>query len=321
MRRLLLTALLLLPAPALAGGQEGPPPAAPRTAATAPVLRLTAPVGTTVNLVTETVSRTELESVEVQGDDAAEVEAAVREGLGGAGTQRASGQASTRVQSRGADGSVVLQDTVLVPLPDGREVTLRVVQTLHPDGRRTGLRFEADDPTLQQVFAGLNAEQFQQQLAANDPTNNLYGFPLVPGQSRTATATVDAQALLTGLFSGLIGAGAADVPAVQASPMTARTTTTYRGLNAACQHVFESSSTFAPWSFQFGNGADGPEFRAELLSQGSRSATTTLFRADGLTAGGTQRQTLRMRVTTTGPDGEAMQITFRVTTEATVRTR
>ncbi|MCP2015183.1 hypothetical protein L1280_002344 [Deinococcus sp. HSC-46F16] len=321
MRRLLLTALLLLPAPALAGGQEGPPPAAPRTAATAPVLRLTAPVGTTVYLITETVSRTEIESVEVQGEDAAELEAAVRGGLGAAGTQRTTGESSTRVQSRGADGSVTLRDTALIPLPDGREVALRVFQTVRPNGTRTGVRFEVDDPTLQQVFAGLNSEQFQRQFATNDPANNLYGFPLVPGQSRTATATVDMQALLTGLFGGLLGPEAADFPAVQASPMTARTTTTYRGLNAARQHVFETSSTFAPWSVQFGGGADSPEFRAELLSQGSRSTTSTLFRADGLTAGGTQSQTLRMRVTTTGPDGETMRVTFRVTTEATVRAR
>lgn len=321
MRPLLLTALLLLPAPALAGGQEGPPPAAPRTAASAPVLRLTAPVGTTVNLITETVSRTEIESVEVRGEDAAEVEAAVRQGLGGAGTQRVTGESSTRVQSRGPDGSVVLQDTVLIPLPDGREVALRVFQTVRPNGTRTGLRFEVDDPTLQQVFAGLNSEQFQQQFATSDPANNLYGFPLVPGQSRTATATVDMQALLTGLFGGLLGPEAADVPAVQASPLTARTTMTYRGLNAARQHVFDTSSTFAPWSFQFGGGANGPEFRAEMLPQGSRSLATSLFRADGLTAGGTQSQTLRMRLTTTGPDGESMQVTFRVVTEATVRTR
>ncbi|MPY67133.1 hypothetical protein F8S09_10580 [Deinococcus sp. SDU3-2] len=321
MRRLLLTALLLLPPTALAGGQEGPPPAAPRTAATAPVLRLTAPVGTAVNLVTETVSRTEVESVEVQGEDAAGMEAALRESFGGGEAQRATGEASTRVQSRGADGSVVLVDTMLIPLPDGGEVALRVFQTVRPDGTRTGLRFEVDDPTLQQIFAGLNTEQFLEQFATNDPANNLYGFPLVPGQSRTATATLDAQALFAGLFGGLFGVGGTDVPAVQASPLTTRTNTTYRGLNAARQHVFETSSTFSPWSFGFGGGADGPEIRAELLPQGSRSATTTLFRADGLTAGGTQSQTLRMRLTMTEPDGETMQVTFRVTTEATVRIR
>lgn len=325
MRRLLLTALLLLPSPALAGGQEGPPPAAPRTAATAPVLRLTAPVGTTVNLVTETVSRTEIERVEVQGEDAAEVEAALREGLGGAAPQQVTGRASTRVQSRGPDGSVVLVDSVIVPLPGEGDVTLRFVQTLRPDGTLADLRAESDSPALQEFLAALGTEALRQQAGSGSGQNALYGFPLVPGQSRTRTATVQTQGLLAALYGGLsalVGDEEA-FTATQASPLTLRSTTTYRGLNAARQHVFETQTTFQVWSFgaRVGGADDSLTFRAELLPEGTRAGGTTLLRPDGLLAGSTDTQVLRLRVTVTDNDGLEVQYVLRTTQQTTVRGR
>lgn len=326
MRRLLLTALLLLPSAAssaLAGGQEGPPPAAPRTAATAPVLRLTAPVGTTVNLTTETVSRTEIESVEVEGEDAAGTEAAIRQGVGGAGPQRVTGRGSTRVQSRGADGSAVLVDSVVVPLPGEGDVTLRFVQTLRPDGTLADLRAETDSPALQEFLAAISTEVLRQQAGSGGVQNTFYGTPLVAGQTRTRTVTVDTQALLGALFgslSTLVGEEDA-FTATGASPLTLRSVTTYRGLNAQRQHVFETQTTFQPWSYEVRMGGEGSSmtFRAELLPQGSRAGGTSLIRPDGLLAGSTDTQVLRLRVTATDGDGQTVQYVVRTTQQSTVR--
>lgn len=329
MRPLLLSALLLA-APALppaAGAQtQAPTQAAP--ARRPAVLTLSAPVGASVELNTQTTTRMEVEDVQVSGgkaQDAAQTRAELTRLFGAQGTQRVSGKAFYRVQSRGADGRAVLLNTVVVPLPGQGDVNIRVFQTLGPDGALTDLRIESDNPTLQQVFGRLNPETLRQQLGAGGGLEGFYGRPLVPGQARTSTVTVDMQALMAGLLGGL-GAALGEDPAafanVQASPLTGRTATTYRGLNAARQHVFDTSSTFGDWAVSVrGQGEAALNFRAELLSQGSRMTATNLFRADGLPVGGSATQVMRMRVTMTEPGGQQVQLTYRMTSEATLRAR
>lgn len=334
MRPLLLSALLA--APALLPAARAQPAQLPRTPAqtqTAParaaVLGLSAPVGTSVELITQTTTRMEVEDVQVSGgsaQEAARTRADLTRLFGSQGAQRVSGKAFYRVQSRGADGRVVLLNTVVVPLPGQGDVEVRVFQTLRPDGTLADLRIESDDPTLRQVFSALKPETLRQQLGAGGGLDGFYGRPLVPGQARTSTATVDMQALMGGLLGG-IGAALGEDPAafgsVQASPLTVRTTTTYRGLNAARQHVFDTSSSFDDWTFSVGSQGEAAalNFRAEMLSQGSRSAGTSLFRANGLPAGGSQSQVMRLRLSMTGPGGQQVQLTYRMSTEATLRLR
>ncbi|MBB5236077.1 hypothetical protein [Deinococcus budaensis] len=332
MRPLLLSALLLA-APALvpaAGAQAAWTLAQTQAApARAAVLTLSAPVGASVELNTQTTTRLEVEDVQVSGgnaQEAARTRADLTRLFGAQGPQRVSGKAFYRVQSRGADGRAVLLNTVVVALPGQGDVNIRILQTLRPDGALTDLRIESDNPALQQVFGSLKPEILRQQLGQGGGLEGFYGRPLVPGQARTATATVDMQALLAGLFGGLgaaLGEGPAAFANVQASPLTGRTTTTYRGLNAARQHVFDTTTTFGDWAISVrGQGeAAALSFRAELLSQGSRMTTTNLFRADGLPVGGSAAQIMRMRVTMTEPGGQQVQLTYRMTTEATLRAR
>lgn len=100
-----------------------------------------------------------------------------------------------------------------------------------------------------------------------------------------------------GSLSTLVGEEDAFTPS-GASPLTLRSVTTYRGLNAQRQHVFETQTTFQAWAYEVRlGGEDGQTFRAELLPQSSRTGGTFLIRPDGLLASSTDTQVLRRRVT------------------------
>ncbi|KEF34557.1 hypothetical protein RDMS_06530 [Deinococcus sp. RL] len=105
-----------------------------------------------------------------------------------------------------------------------------------------------------------------------------------------------------------------------ASPLTLRSVTTYRGLNAQRQHVFETQTTFQAWAYEVRlGGEDGQTFRAELLPQSSRTGGTFLIRPDGLLASSTDTQVLRLRVTALGEDGQEVAYVLRVTQQTTLR--
>lgn len=319
MRTLLLTALLLA-APAASAQIT---PAGASSAAT--TLSLTAPVGASVALTSTVQSRITLEELQVSGPDgrqASEAELAERRAdfqrSMGAAAQPTSVKSFYRVQGRAADGTVTLLTSVVTNVPGQGAVTVRLTQTVAQDGRTQITRVESDHPEVQAVLQRLAPGVLRAQTSAGggDPLS-LYGQTFTPGQTRTQTVTVDAQALLGSLFGALslsssLGTGN-PLGSVKASPLTVRTTTTYRGTNAAGQRVFDASGSAGNWTVELGdlNDRSAPlALRLDLLDL--TQSGQSVYRPDGLPAGQSTTQTLRMRMTMTGPGGSRVQMLLRL---------
>ncbi|MEF2277124.1 hypothetical protein V3W47_02360 [Deinococcus sp. YIM 134068] len=334
MRTVLLTALLLAATPTHAQTTATPAPA-PVTAATpgAATLTLTAPVGTLAEFVTTTRTRLTLEDVQVTRADGtapseaelAELRRGVQEVLGRAGTQTSVLKTFYRVEERAPDGTVTLVNTVVTDVPGQGPLSIRIVQTVAPDGAVNVTRLESDNPLVQSALSGLSPEALRSQTGSgSSDLTGVYGRAFPVGQPVTRTVTVDAQALLGGLLGAIaagLGGGQNPLGGVQASPLTTTTVTTYRGPNPAGLRVFETRSTSGDWTLELGGGAAGfPRVRLELLG-GSRSDGLSLYRPDGLPVGNTQTQTLRMRVGVTPPDGERLTMLVRLEQSVTLRPR
>lgn len=335
MKVLLLSAALLLPVASAQVTIPATPPAAPSTPvapavpvapaapASAPTLSLSAPVGTGLELATTTTSRTTISNVQVtalpgSGVSAAELDAirnSVPASLAGGEATTVSGNLFYRVTNRDANGSVTLLTTTVQGVPGQPPVSLKITQTLGPNGAVGGLKFESDNPALQAVLAGLSAEKLRE-LAGQNGSNfaGIYGQPLVQGQPRMQTAELDATGMLSGMFSAFAGqAGAQDLfGQVQSTPLRVTTTITYGGLNAQGLHTFASSGRYGPWQIKAGGG-DFPGFDVEL-SEGQVSGTQT-YRADGLPGPATQNPKMVMNMTM---ELEGVRLKLTMTIEQTV---
>ncbi|GMA15765.1 hypothetical protein E5F05_06285 [Deinococcus metallilatus] len=339
MKPLLLTALLLaapaataqtsIPAiPATPPPSTAAPRAAPGTAATT-TLRLTAQPGTTVELTANVKTQLTLEDVQVtkpggQPASAAEVarlRADIQKGLSSGAAAVPSIRTLYKVQDRAADGTVTLLTSVVTSVPGQPPISLRLTQTVAPDGRTRITRVESDNPTVQAALQALPPDVLQAQANQGGNLTDLYGQTFTVGQPRTQTRTVDAQALLGSMFGAMAASmgGGNPFSNLKATPLTVRTTITYRGMNAGGQRVFDTSSTAGAWTIELGDQTEPMHLKLELLDL--TESGQSLYRPDGLPAGQTGTQTMRMRLTMTEPDGSQTQMLLRLNQNVSMQGR
>ncbi|EYB69409.1 hypothetical protein DEIPH_ctg008orf0144 [Deinococcus phoenicis] len=320
----LLTALLLaVPAAHAQTVQPASVPAASTPAATT-ALRLTAQPGTSVQLTTSVRTQLTLEDLQVTGPGGQKMEAAqlarmradIQRGLSGAATQTTAVKTFYKVQGRAADGTVTLLNTAATSVPGQPAINIRIVQTVAPNGQTRVTRAESDNPAVQSALQALSPEVLRAQVnTGGSDLTSLYGQTFTAGQPRTQTTTVDAQALMGSLIGALTASLGEGNPLgnVKASPLTVRTTTTYRGTAAGGQRIFDVSSNLGTWTVELGDLQSKTmplRMRLELL--GGQQSGQSLYRPDGLPAGQSMTQTMRMRMTMTQPDGSQMQMVLRL---------
>lgn len=304
----LLLCTLLLAAPAAHGAAAqtaipatpGPARVSPAPATTAPVLTISAPVGTAAEYVTSVSTRLTVADVQVSalpggGATEADLNAARRAFAGGAQalnrTQTQQGKAFYRVAGRQPDGSVQLVTTLVQGGAGAPAVTLTITQDLSPAGRSSNFKITSPDPQLARALSALNDPQLQA-LAARSGAGTIYGTPLVAGQPRTTTDTVDTQALLGGLIGSLTGGALGEI---EASPLSVTTTTTYRGSGPQGQAQFDTRAAAGRWTFRVAGGPETPELAFELSDL--NASGTSSYRRDGLPGAATQRQQMRLNAT------------------------
>lgn len=302
MRTLILSTLLL---------------AAPASTQTAPAgvsttLKLAAPVGASAELCSNVTLRITMEDVQGTGPDGKRLSAAdlsairtdLQEEFRDISGRTFTGKVTYRVQARGADGTVTLLTGVTTSLPDSGPFSFRLTQTVAPNGKTTVVGVESDDPQMQAVMRNLPPLALQTRFNGDDPLNlyGLYGRTFTVGQAQTQNVSIEAQELL-GAFAG------ANAGSVQAKPLNFRTTTTYRGTNAAGQRVFDVSGTADQWKVDLTGGSAG-QLKMEVLS--GKQSGQNVYRADGLPASQTKNQTLWIRLSVTPPDGSRVQVVMRL---------
>ncbi|CAM3638363.1 hypothetical protein [Deinococcus frigens] len=270
-----------------------------------PVLTLSAPVGTSLELVTTTTSRTTFSNVRVtalpgsdrSADELAEIRKAVTAGIGPGARTTASGKLLCRVTGRAADGSVTLLTSTIQSEPGEMPISLEITQTVARDGRISGLKFGSDNEILNAALARYTADRLEQ-LADQNGYNfsGVYGQPLTPGQAYSQNHKMTISGVLSGLFSAF--ASQAELPElfskVQASPLSATTITTYGGLNAQGLHAFSQNSKLSPWTVETGGVGEMSSFSIDLT--GARVRGTHTYRADGLPGPSTQHTHLVMNL-------------------------
>ena len=325
MRSLLLPALLLTAPVAQAQTPASTPPAGTVT------LRLTAAPGSGVELLTTTRTQMTLEDVQASGPggkvlstaELNKLRAEMQRGMGAA-AQTLSGKTFYKVQGRAADGTVTLLTSTALTVPGQPALTVRLVQTVGPGGKAQITRVESDNPQLQAVLGKLSPEALSAQVSGGGDPTGLYGQSFTAGQPRSQTVTLDAQALLGSVLGSLTsGMGGADVLGkIKATPLTVQTTTTYQGVNARGQTVFNLRSTARPWTVELaglGDKASPMGMKLELLDLAQSGQST--YRPDGLPAAQTSTQTMRMRMTIETQGGGRMQMLLRMNQTTTAGSR
>lgn len=294
-----------------------PAPAAPSTAPAR--LKLSAPVGTNVELRSVTTSRLTVANVQVSARPGGQVTPAQLEevrrslqqgisAMNSAGTTTVNGKVFFKVASRDAAGNTTLVSSVVQALPaipgspsfsKAQNLTLRVTQSVAPDGKLTGLKIDSDQPQMNAMLKTLTPAKLQQlskDLSGNSAT--LYSVPLQVGQPHSVTLSLDMQDLMKSLVGAFAGQEAGQLfQNFKSSPLTVTTTTTYQGLNAAGQHVFDTSSQYAAWQFSLtSQDARMPmTIRAELLKV--QSGGTSAYTPAGLPVTLSQKTNMSMKMT------------------------
>ncbi|WP_291426902.1 hypothetical protein [Deinococcus sp.] len=332
MNKLLMTVLLLAAPcaaaqtiPAVPPGQmpSVAPVAAPvQTTAdqTVPAtFKLSAPVGSTLELTSTTTTRMSISDVQVAAAPGSKVSAAklneirrsMTAGLNKASSLQAmtfSGKTFVKVAGRDAAGNTTLIATTSQNLPKApgasragpQTITMKVTEVISPEGKLTNLKVESDNSQLTAMFKSLSADKLNSVVEQQGGTfTGVYGAPLVPGMPQTKTTKVDAQSLLSGLLTSVAGPqGQQMFGQVQATPMTATVTTTYKGTDAQGRHIFATRSAYNPWqvSLQAAAGSKTP-MQMKLQLADMKSGGTTLYRADGLPSSMQQSSDMNMKVT------------------------
>lgn len=205
------------------------------------------------------------------------------------------GKAFFKVTGRNASGSISLLTTVVQNIPQQKPMTLRITQTIAPDGKISGLKIDSPDPVISAMFAKLSVENLER-LAGESGSNftGVYGQPLKVSEPRQMTVSVDSQELMTSLFGAIASAANADdlIGQVQANPLTVTTTTTYQGLNAQGLHAFKQTSKYGDWKIDLSGSGDMPAIAAQLLKADTTGSQT--YRKDGLPGASSQNVKMTM---------------------------
>ena len=320
MRPLLLTGLLLsssLSAPA--GAQS-----APGTDAV-PTLRLSAPVGTTVEQRTTLTSVLKVRDVKVTARPGANVPQkeldAVRTSFQGMGDQTTTitGKSFTRVAARDALGGVTVQQTLIQTIPGlPKALTTKVTQVLAADGTLKDLKLSSDNADVNRLYEQMSLKDLIRTSESSGTGPQLIGLPLVPGQSRETRQEVPLDSMMGALLGPILQDPDSDVdPATLTStPLAVTSRLTFTGPDAAGRLRFTQTGTFGAWQTSVKDRAGQPVFQMNVT--GGAVSGESLARPDGLPVSSSVRTTMQMRMLMTLGD---TQVSATFTQDQTITLR
>ncbi|MXV21626.1 hypothetical protein [Deinococcus xianganensis] len=318
MRPLFLTGLLLsssLSAPA--GAQSAP---------AAPTLRLTAPVGTTVEQRMTSTTRLQVSDVTVTARPGATVpqaqldslRRAFQSGLGGQ-TTTVTGKSFTRLAARDAQGRVTLQHTLIQTIPGlPKALTTKITQVLDASGTLKDIKLTSDNPDVNRAYAQMKLDDLLRAADSGGADTRLYGLPLTPGQTREDRQEVALDGLIGGLLGPILQDPEADVdPATLTStPLAVTGRLTFVGADAAGQLRFTQTGTFGAWQTSVKDRAGQPVFQMSV--SGGAVSGDLLVRPDGLPYSSSDRTTMQLRMLMTMDD---VQVSATLTQDQTISLR
>lgn len=304
------------------------------TPAQARAFLLTAPSGTKVTLKQKVSMQIELEDVQTAGSAAEEMSAEDIQDMKDmfaemSNMEMPGGETVMSVGQVFASGARELVTTTVTEMPaetGEKDITISVIQTVEPDGKVSAVRVQSDNADMQQMFDSMS-DEMKKSLSADNATSDVYGFPLVVGHTMTSTDTVDMQALMGGMMAGMLQAGLAEsqdsaaeiqevLSSMEAQPLTATTTTTYKGLNAQGEHVFGTVGTAQPWSVKLNSDLpeNGGNMALNMTLSNMNVVGDSAYRADGLPSSLNMNQDMRMKMdmTTTGEKAGSLSMTMRI---------
>ncbi|GGK29115.1 hypothetical protein GCM10008955_23610 [Deinococcus malanensis] len=294
-------------------------------------LRITAPVGTTVELQITTESRMSMGKVEVTAVPGRQVPAAklqamqqeMSRGMGQTNVPAIAGKLFVRVAARAADGSVTLLTSMIQSIPGEKApLTLRMTQQVAPSGIVTSLSMDSDHPMMKAMLAGFTSEKLRQFASQSGADHTgIYGRPLVKGAVHTQTATVDLQEIMSAVLQGIAGQDpevAAALRDIKTSPLKTTTTTTYAGVNAQGLHTFTVSGRSDGYRMSLGGKGGMPAMTMELVNV--QTSGSSAYRPDGLPGPMTQQSSMQM-VMTMQMDDVILKMPMTMTQTVTARPR
>ncbi|GGR95442.1 hypothetical protein [Deinococcus sedimenti] len=320
MRPLLLTGLLLSSSLFTPAGAQSAP-----ATGTATTLRLSAPVGTTVEQRSTLTSVLKVSDVKVTARPGANVPQkeldAVRtsfQGMGGQ-TTTITGKSFTRVAARDALGGVTLQQTLIQTIPGlPKALTTKATQTLDANGTLTDLKLSSDNADVNRLYQQMNLNELIRASNSSGTGPQLIGLPLTPGQSRETRQEVPLDSMMGALLGPILQDPDSDVdPATLTStPLAVTSRLTFTGPDAAGRLRFTQTGTFGAWQTSVKDRAGQVLFQMNVT--GGSVKGESLARPDGLTVSSSVRTTMQMRMLMTLDD---MQISATLTQDQTITLR
>ncbi len=195
------------------------------------------------------------------------------------------GKQFVKVLPTDAQGNTVLLSTwVGAPLSLGRAApapqTVRLTQTVAPDGTTLDARTVADDPATQRFYDALPAGERLSSFGQNAQAG-LYGLNLMPGATGSLVQALDLSGLLGDLAAALGGAGVADQ--IQLQPLRLDVGTTFLGRSESGVLSYQQRFAARPWTLSTQGVGAGAQPGVLRLSVGDWSGQGGLsFRPDGL---------------------------------------
>ena len=233
----------------------------------------------------------------------------VLKGALGRSVQAITGKQFTSVLPRDPEGNTVLLTSVVtapVSVTDASGTTtttpaqtVRLTQTLAPDGQVLSVKVQTDDPMLQQRYVAMPMDDLLASLGQNG--NSLYGVNLKVGDTHTSTQSLDLSGLLGGLGSLL---GGSDISAdLKAQPLTLTIATTYLGTNASGVRSYQQRYVAAPWTLDLTITGPAGQSTSLTLTVSAWSGQGGLsYRADGLPQTSDSTQALSVDMSADLPD-------------------
>ena len=176
--------------------------------------------------------------------------------------------------------------------------TVRLTQTLAPDGQVLSVKVQTDDPMLQQRYVAMPMDDLLASLGQNG--NSLYGVNLKVGDTHTSTQSLDLSGLLGGLGSLLGGSTSAPI---QSQPLTLTIATTYLGTNASGVRSYQQRYVAAPWTLDLTITGPAGQSTSLTLTVSAWSGQGGLsYRADGLPQTSDSTQALSVDMSADLPD-------------------
>ena len=195
------------------------------------------------------------------------------------------GKQFVKVLPTDAQGNTVLLSTwVSAPLGLGRAApapqTVRLTQTVAPDGTTLDAQIVADDPATQRFYDALPAGERLSSVGQNAQAS-LYGLNLMPGATGSAVQVLDLSGLLGDLAEALGGAGVTDQ--IRLQPLRLDVATTFLGRSEAGVLSYQQRFAARPWTLSAQGSGAGAQPGVLRLSVGDWSGQGGVsFRPDGL---------------------------------------